>query len=554
MRMNRRVSVGLAAWLVTGCYSGVHSTPQGEEPPGQQPEGEDAGDDDGTELPTPEELEALGMSGLRRLSAAEYDATLRDLLGADLVDAELLLPVDPRAPYDNEYTLQISSQALVEGVDLLASDAAEAVIADPARRNAVVGCAPTGPDDVACLRRFVTSFGRLALRRSLSDEEVERFTAFIDHAIEAQDFDMAVQSVLRALLQHPELIYRVEIGEPVEDEPGVFRLRPPEVATRLSYLLWGSTPDAWLLDMAEDGGLETDDDVRAAAASMLEDPRARGRVVRFHAMWMGYEQLPFGPTLADPMRGETTALVERVIFEEQRPWQDLLRFDQTLVDATLAEHYGLDWPGGSEPTWVDYGGSGRQGLLSHGSFLSVGGKFDDTSPTLRGLAIRSRLMCQDVPPPPPDVDVDEPPQGVDENACKEERYSVHAAGGCKGCHDLMDPVGFGLESYDAAGRYRAHDLDRPDCPISGVGTLDGETFEGPAGLSDMLLASPSLGRCVATQVYRFAMGRYELYDEDEDFITMLGERAGTNQDFAFDTLLLEFVSSPTFRYRREEEA
>lgn len=537
--------------LMGGCYVGTDSMPgldDGDDP--SRVPGEDGGDDG----PSAAELDPVGTVGLRRLSAVEYDATLRDLLGADLVDAPLLLPSDPRAPYDNDYTLQIASQALVEGADLLAADAAAAVIADPTLRDQVVGCTPTGPSDAECLRQLITRFGRLALRRSLSDEEIARFMVLQDHAIEADDFYVAVESVLRALLQHPELLYRVERGEPVEGDPQLFRLRGTEVATRLSYFLWGSTPDEWLLDLAEEGGLDTAEDVQAAATQMLEDPRARDRMVRFHALWMGYEQLPLAPDLATPAEAETRALLEKVIFDEGLPWQELLRAEETYVDATLAEHYGLTWPGGEGSQWVGYAGTERQGLLSHASFLTVGAKFDDTSPTLRGLAIRTRLLCQDVPPPPPDVDVDEPPAGVDENACKEERYAVHRQGGCAGCHDLMDPVGFGLEAYDATGAFRAHDNDRPECSISGVGVLDGETFEGPAGLSEMLLSSPALGRCVSTQLYRFAMGRYELYDEDHEFMDLLQERAGTDQDFALEDVIVEMTSSDAFRYRREEEA
>lgn len=550
MRTIRRVGVGLTAWLMAGCYGGLNTMPGadgGDDLPARVPV------DEGGDEPTADELGPVGPVGLRRLSAAEYDATLRDLLGADLVTSDLLLPVDPRAPYDNDYTLQMSSQALVEGADLLASDAAGAVIADPALRDAVVGCTPAGPDDADCLREFIGRFGRLALRRTLQPEEVERFMVVLDHGIEAGDFYVAVESALRVLLQHPELLYRVEFGTPVEGDDRLFRLRGTEVATRLSYLLWGSTPDPWLLDLAEDGGLDDPEGVQQAAIQMLEDPRARERVARFHALWMGYELLPFGPTLGDPMRQETQALIDRVIFDEGRPWQDLLRAEEAFVDQTLAEHYGLAWPGGTEPQWVDYGDTGRMGLLSSGSFLSVGGKFDDTSPTLRGLAIRTRLMCQEVPPPPPDVDVDEPPTAIDENACKEERYGVHSQGGCEGCHSLMDPVGFGLENYDAAGRFRATELDRPDCPISGVGTLDGQTFEGPAGLAQMLLDTPALGRCVSTQVYRFAMGRYELHPEDQDLLDLLDEQVGTTQDFDFDALLLDFVATDAFRYVRQEE-
>jgi hypothetical protein len=278
-------------------------------------------------------------------------------------------------------------------------------------------------------------------------------------------------------------------------------------------------------------------------------------VERFHALWMGYENLPHAYDLAAAMRAETTALIERVIFEEQRPWQDLLRLDETWVDDTLAEHYGLPQPTDPGGGWVTWDDPDRRGLLAQGSFLSLGAKFGDTSPTQRGLLVRTRLFCQDVPPPPPDqdVNVDQPPG--DEDQCKIDRYAAHQVQGssCNGCHELVDGIGFGLERYDQAGLYREHDPGRPECPIDGVGELAGiGTFSGPAGLAERMIESGQLNRCVTTMLYRFAIGRYELETLDDNFIDAVMERIGDG-DFRFDELLLDFVGSEMFRYRRVEE-
>jgi hypothetical protein len=273
-------------------------------------------------------------------------------------------------------------------------------------------------------------------------------------------------------------------------------------------------------------------------------------------LWMGYENLPHAYDLASAMKAETAALIQRVIFEERRPWQDLLRLDETWVDAQLAEHYGLPQPADPTGGWVAWTDPQRKGLLGQGSFLSLGAKFGDTSPTQRGLLIRTRLFCQDIPPPPPDIDVnvDQPP-GDDENLCKAERYAAHQVEGtsCNGCHVLVDGIGFGLERYDQAGLYREHDPGRPECPIDGVGELAGiGTFSGPAGLADRMIESGQLNRCVTTMLYRFAIGRYELEPLDENFIDAVIERIGEG-DFRFDELLLDFVESDMFRFRRVEE-
>lgn len=542
------VLASTALWLGAGCYSGRDGFVGGDG--GTDGSGPDSGtgDDAGSEPVDPVVLERLGVSGMRRLTAVEYARTVHDLLGVD-VDAALLLPEDWRQPFDNDFTTQVASQALIEGAELLASDVATLALATPALRDAVVGCEPSGVADVECLRSFVTAFGRRALRRPLTADEIDRYSSLIAEATESDDFYAAVDVVLRAFLQHPEFLYRVEIGTPVPDAPGVFHLNDYEIATRLSYMLWGSTPSSALLDTAEAGELHTPEQITAAAEQMLSDARARTRVGRFHALWLGYEQLPHAPELSAAMQAETQALIDRVVFEDGLPWQALLRSEETFVDATLAEHYGLPAPAGAD--WVGYGDSGRQGLLSHGTFLSAMSKVDDSSPTKRGILVRTRLMCQDIPPPPPNVNTDdtEPAEGE----CKEEFYrSAHAQGNCAGCHSLMDPIGLGLEQYDNRGVFRTVENDDPTCVISGEGDLDGTPFSGPAELSDLLLDSGTLNRCVTRQLYRFAMGRSELETVDEDFIGLIADEVGTAADMDFSELVVRFVADEAFALRREE--
>ncbi len=214
-------------------------------------------------------------------------------------------------------------------------------------------------------------------------------------------------------------------------------------------------------------------------------------------------------------------------------------------------------PGSEEPTWVDYGDTGRQGLLSHGSFLSIGARENDTSPVARGKTIRERLMCSPIPPPPPTVDVDQTP---DEGVCKVERFANHRAGGCEGCHAYMDPIGFGLENYDAVGRYREYEPDNPEtmdvdesqCMIPGEGAIAGVgEFRGPAELSQLLLANGQLARCATEQLVRFVAGHSQLDVFDSRFIDAVANSA-TMGEFRFDDVLLAVVSDAAFRFRPEE--
>ena len=502
-----------------------------------------------------ERVTGVGEVGARRLSRDEYDNTLRDLLKDESRSGFLKLPEDILDPFDNDFTTQQPSGILVETAETLAFEAAARLMADPAKRDEVIGCVPTGAADLDCLRSFVATFGRRALRRPLAAGEIDAYLAFSDLSIEANDFYVGAGMVVAALLQDPEFLYRIERGTPVPGRKGLYRLTDHEVGTRLSYFIWGSTPDDELLDLADRRQLRTPDQVRAAAERMLADPRARARIDRFHAMWLGYYKLPHSAELTAAMRTETQQLIERVVFEEGRPWADLFTSTETYVDAQLAQLYGMTTPA-SGAGWQAYDGPGnRAGLLSHASFLSVAGKFGDTSPTQRGKLIRERLMCQVVPPPPPDVNVDEPPQSTPTSTCKEDRYAQHRNdGSCFSCHNQMDPVGFGLENFDQTGRWRAHDNGEPTCTISGQGQLyglasDPVVFQGPAELGSILIESGVLESCLVTQMYRFAMGHRE-QRSDAETIDLLA--SSFTQSRRLDALVLDLVSAEAFGYRQEE--
>jgi hypothetical protein len=520
-------------------------------PSGTSPAAPAAGSAPEPRLDLPADL--ASAAGLRRLSLREYDTVLADLLGDQQSASALLLPPDAMTPFDNDYATQEASQALVEGVELHVQDLIQRLMKDPVRRDRVVGCVPKAAGDRDCFAQFVRRFGRRALRRPLTDAEVSRFVKLADYSVEAGSFYVGAEAALLAFLQHPEFVYRVEIGTEVPGRPGLFRLSDWELASRLAFFAWGAGPDDWLLDLTQRGGLASAESVRVAFAQMLGKPRARDLVKRFHSMWFNYESLPFEARLAGAMRAETGALLDRVIFEERRPWQDLFRLDETFVNRELAAHYGLPVPGGAVG-WVPLRGTLRRGLLGQGTFLSNGAKADDTSPVLRGRIVREALFCQTIPEPPPDVDADNPPEKTDSLRCKVDRYAVHSQGGCASCHKLMDPVGFGLENFDPSGRFREHDKDEPTCKISGVGELAGVgKFRGPAELSELVLSSGQWNACAATQLLRFAIGRGELNETDAMVIDRLVARLGGERaDFRFADAVAELAASETFRHRRED--
>ena len=490
----------------------------------------------------------------RRMSQAELDNTVRDLFGDDTGPASQFLAEDEFSPFDNDYTLQQASAALIDSLEVMAEDVAARLVADPALRARIAPCTPTGPGDAACFRQVVETTGRMAFRRALSTEEVDAYMTLQSFATEDipevnNDFFTAVELFVRSVLQDPEFLYRIETGKETA-VAGVFALDSHEIASRMSYLLWGSTPDDALLSAAEQDALEDADDRRAAAVRLLDDPRARRQLHRFHSMWLGYRAIPVSADLVAGFNTETTRLIDRVVFEDQSSYLDLFRAEETYLNDQLADHYGLPRPGGEG--WVPYGDSGRAGILSHGSVLASFSKFVDTSPTQRGILVRTRLMCERIEPPPATVDADEPP-GDDTALCKYDRYEEHrTTSSCAACHSLMDPIGFGLENYDVAGRWRDHDEGLPQCVIAGEGELPGYgTFSGPAELGQKLIESQLLDECAMEQYLTFAVGRSLAPNEDQRVAEMLATfREG---DHGLTDLLVDYVASDAFALRREPE-
>lgn len=484
-------------------------------------------------------------SGVRRMTLHELESTIARHL-FETVSAKEMLPADIRSPFDNDYTTQAISDALVRPLEVLSEQISSRLMKDVVRRDKVVGCVPNGVDDAKCFESFVTHFGRLMLRRPLEAEEV---TSYVGAQAKANgDFYGGVDIVVRAMLQDPEFLYRIEVGTPVPGQPALVRLSDFEIASRLSFLMLGRGPDDALLDQAAAGKLHAPQQVRNAAADLLALPGGKAQVQRFFQLWMNYENPTQEKKLADAMRAETDALVGKVVIDDKRPWQDLFRSTETFVDDSMATIYGLPLPG-SQATWVSYGATGRKGILSHGSLLAVGAKFGDTSPTQRGIWVRKQLLCQTITPPPPGVPVTLPPLKEGDKACKKERYKVHAAPACVGCHALSDAVGFGLEQYDDKGKFRTTDNGRPDCLVDGEGEFKGGgTFNGPAALGDLLLKTGELSTCAVTQMQRFVGGR-TLLDADDN-ASAKAISALQPGDFKLTDMVLNFVSSESFLHRK----
>jgi hypothetical protein len=498
---------------------------------------------------------ALGAleSGARRLSREELDRAVRDLFADDTQPASRFLAEDEFRPFDNDYTIQRASSALIDTLEAFADEvAARAVL--PENRARVVPCTPSGPGDEACLEQTVTRLGEKLFRRPFTSADAAPYLDLLAFATEDNDavdndFYTAVELVLRSMLQDPEFLYRIEVGTPGA-EPGTQRLTGYELATRLSFLLWSSVPDDALRADAAAGALATPEGRRAQAERLLADARARDAVHRFHAMWLGYRAIPASQALLTGFALETNHLIDRVVFDRPSSYLDLFLSPETYLTADLATHYGLPAPAGGEG-WVPYGASGRAGILSHGSVLAGFSKFSDTSPTQRGIFVQTRLLCNVVEPPPANVNVDEPPMSAD-LVCKTDRYAAHRdTPSCAGCHAELDPIGLGLERYDVAGRFRTHDDGHEECALDGNGELPGHgTFNGPAELGQRLVASGELEGCFVEHLMKYALGR-GLKPEEAGVAAALTDGFRTG-GYDVRALLVDYAASDRFAERREE--
>ena len=367
-------------------------------------------------------------------------------------------------------------------------------------------------------------------------------------------FDEGIELATQGLLSSAPFLYRAEVGVP--DEDGRRRLDGWEMASRLSYFLWASAPDDALLDAAAAGELDTADGVRAQADRMLDDPRARRSVRHLHRQWLALDAIDgvsrdpehfpgFDEELQEDLKEETLAFVEELVFEEGRV-SDLLDADFTMMNERTAAHYGVDGVTGDEMRRVPVDPEQRAGLLTHAGILAARASYERTSPIRRGVYVRKRILCQQLPTPPTNIpELPEP----EENETERERLSRHRSDPvCAGCHTLIDPLGFPFENYDAAGRYRTTDHDGEPVDASGevTATVDADgPVEDAIELSRRLAQSQELEQCVVRQWFRYAVGRSSAGDRCH--VTQLRQQLGA--DFQLRDLVMAIVTSDPFRFR-----
>lgn len=515
----------------------------------------------------PEAAVVPGRVTMRRLNQVELEHTVRDLLGLDgSISADF--PADDRGyGYDNNGDVLSTSALHVE----LLSQKAEGWIdrslgtvdaPGPGReRTLICDAAVEGTD---CVRSILAAFTRRAWRRPATEAELTRLVALGDiSAMHGDGITEGLRLALIATLVSPHFLYRVEIdGDPTLVIPQA--ISDYELAARLSYFLWASTPDDTLLDLAEAGMLHEPTILRDQAARMLDDERARSLVDDFAGQWLftrlvddhvtDYATFPeWTPELASSARGEMERFFAAFL-EEDRSVTGLLDADFSFVDDRLAAHYGIEIPADAERdedgfARVTMPAERRAGVLGKAGLLAVTSQPNRTSPVKRGVWVLEQLLCAAPPPPPPDVEGFDSTEPIAGETLR-ERFERHRSDPiCSSCHAVMDPIGFGLESFDAIGRYRETDNDGTIDP-SGV-ILGGGEFDTTTELATLLATDPRFPRCVTRQMMTYALGRGFEHESDGVWVTGLTERM-LEQGGTLRALILEVVVSPPFRMRSPE--
>jgi hypothetical protein len=504
---------------------------------------------------------------LRQLTRSEYGRTVADLLSLTNPDITAIPPDGQMRGFTNNVAV-----SFIDDQHLSAYASVGATLATEAIKSSYAKVVPCATEDNACAASFIDSFGARAFRRPLSDAEKARYLALFDPTVTGGQFKTGVELTIRSLLISPSFLFRSELGK--DNGQGSFTLTPYETASALSYLFWGTMPDAALLAAAASGALADKKEIEAQARRLLADARGHSEVAHFFYEWLesprAYvatkDQVAFPKLFAAAdsldkirtgMREEQDNFVTHVVFDSTKHFDELFNATYTYANADLAAYYGLAASGvGATTQRVDLGAdSPRGGLLTLGMFLFGHARTTASSPTQRGHMIRANLLCDDIPPPPPNVDT-AITSAMPGNTTRQQILSITANGACPSCHTLQDPIGFGLEGFDGAAVGRTMDngevVDASGI-INGITGPNGEElkFNGPRELSKVVAANPRARSCFTTNYYRFARG-FDAKGVDTCAVNKLKNDL-VKSDIEIPELFIRLALQDSFTKRRSAE-
>jgi hypothetical protein len=522
----------------------------------------------------------VGRVAIHRLNNLEYDNTVMDLTGVPGMARATFQPDEEGGGFDNNADAFTVNDARYEQYFNSADTIGEAVWADATLKGNIIangaGCAPSA--DTACTQKIISAFGLKAWRRPLVASEVTRLTQLATDAVTAGETPTdAIKQVVKALLASPQFLYRIEY-DPTPTSLAPHALSAYELASRLSYLGWSTMPDATMFGLAASNSLLTDVNIQAQIDRMLADP-ARGETFTqtFAGQWLGARDMQSHqveptayPMFDEPLRA---AMVQEefLYFDEflkgSLPMTQFFTTNENFVNARLAQHYGFAAPAGTGYVKVTTGGPSRVGFMGLASFLTFTSFSYRTAPTLRGKWVLQNLLCQVIPNPPANVPKLDTTGSATDPALQSEnirtRLAAHrVATNCSACHNTLDPIGLGVENFDAVGAYRTKYANGDTIDSSGV-LPTGETFTSLSQLATILAGntppadgSPSyqqkLTDCASQTMMTYALSR-GLVSTDQGYLNQVRSQWAT-QGWGLKPLLKDIVLNDTFRFRHGEAA
>ena len=434
-------------------------------------------------------------------------------------------------------------------------------VSDTPSRRRIFTCRPTSPNEARpCAEKIVSRLGGAAYRRPLAAKDVKALMAFYDEGSSEGGFELGIRTALEAILASPHFVFRME-ETPANAKPGAtYTVSDLDLASRLSFFIWGEPPDDSLVAVARRGLLSSPATLKAQTRRLLADPRAEALATRFAAQWLRLQdiekvhpdalQFPdFHKQLSDAMRRETELFFYSIV-RENRSILDLYTADYTYVNEPLATHYGFQGVSGPEFRRVAYPDDRRRGLLGHASVLTLTSHANRTSPVLRGKWVMEVLLGSPPPPPPPGVpDLDKTAEAKEGRMLTtRERMEMHRENPqCRSCHQFMDPIGLALDNFDVTGQWR---IRENGAALDTRGDFyDGTPVSNPAELQKVLLKRPEpLIRTFTANLMAYGLGRrVEYYDGPTIRRIVRGAQPG---GYKFGDFVLGVVTSDAFRSRR----
>jgi hypothetical protein len=494
-------------------------------------------------------------SQIPRLTRAEYDKTTRDLLGIDVQPSSMLAPD----------TLGSVDQRAWDGYKTAAASLATQVMATPTAKAKVLPCTT---DNATCIQQFITAFGQKAFRRPLTAAEVTRYQNLYTNRATLtvnKTFDEAVTAIIKAFLMSPSFLSRAETSTAIP-EGSLFQVSSWEMASRLSYTLWGTMPDDTLFTAAQQNKLVAQADILAQAQRMLQDPKARVKVAEFHekyalqgeaTRWSEVAHDPalfplFKASMVPTLTAEAKKFFDYITFDAKGTFQDLMTKPIAFVNRDLAPIYGLTGTFGTDLTMANLDAAQRAGVFTQVGFLASYSSYDRTSPILRGAFIEKELLCRQIGAPPDGAA--NTPLPTTGNTNREMVTAQTSGGACASCHlEVVNPPGFAFEAFDSIGGWQTTEKRGGAAIDSTADVMIGTKkvhVTGPVDLMKAIAASPEGQSCYAQRLVTFAYER-SLTSQDVCTVQMLAGKMNTS-GYNILALLTDLTQTQSFRYRAKE--